>query len=256
MISINRYVRNRTKKLVAKFLAIMTLLAVISVIPLNRYLIESTSERTLSALDEDICSSVKLGDQYRLTKLTNSLADKAFHSVDIFDRDHHLIASASNFNATGSNSNILTVEVARTILNSEGLDCAFLSAQTKIDSVIIIYYTACVVSALTLSSLWLYWGFRKNLFLIAKPTAELYEIISNMKSDDNGSELHRLKFSETRHIFASYTKLIDEIKVKNLSILELERLSAVAKTVQMLAHDVRKPFALLKAILSGLSGGR
>ncbi len=64
------------------------------------------------------------------------------------------------------------------------------------------------------------------------------------------------KFSEIQDIVDGVKDLLGEIKQSAVRTKMLERNAAIAQMTQMLAHDVRRPFSMLKMLLEGISKAR
>ena len=86
--------------------------------------------------------------------------------------------------------------------------------------------------------------------LILGPVQHLLALIK----DDSGEELATSPtFAEIKTIQDDFSLLMNDRRKLDAQRLETAQLRTVTQTAQMLAHDIRRPFSLLKATLDGLT---
>jgi hypothetical protein len=86
--------------------------------------------------------------------------------------------------------------------------------------------------------------------LILGPVQHLMALIR----DDSGKRLATSPaFAEIKSIQDDFVLLMDDRRKLESQRLETAQLRTVTQTAQMLAHDIRRPFSLLKATLDGLT---
>ena len=86
--------------------------------------------------------------------------------------------------------------------------------------------------------------------LILGPVQHLLALI---KSDSGGKLATSPAFAEIKSIQDDFVLLMNDRRKLEAQRLETAQLRTVTQTAQMLAHDIRRPFSLLKATLDGLT---
>lgn len=90
--------------------------------------------------------------------------------------------------------------------------------------------------------------------LILKPMRRLLSLVSNDQENENPSASH--DFSEIRDLEIELRSLLAERRLRVEEQIEAEQSKAITQAAQMLAHDIRRPFALVKAALDGMAQAR
>jgi signal transduction histidine kinase/CheY-like chemotaxis protein len=87
--------------------------------------------------------------------------------------------------------------------------------------------------------------------LILEPVKHLLQLVrSDFPKQESPSYPH---YSEIKQIEDDFIALMDEKRRLEDQRLETEQMRAITRTAQMLAHDIRRPFSLLNAVLDTLA---
>jgi len=90
--------------------------------------------------------------------------------------------------------------------------------------------------------------------LILKPMRRLVSLVSAERDDQVALESH--EFSEIKDLENELRLLLAERRLRVEERIEAEQSRAITQAAQMLAHDIRRPFALIKAALDGMAQAR
>ena len=131
-------------------------------------------------------------------------------------------------------SYILRTEVSKTALNDQLKETVFI---IFIVTIVALLFSVCCARALSR-------GLTKYLTVVNN---QIFSIISAGRLDEqiivNGND-------EIAQLSGNFNRMIDRLKVVQSQLIQLEINTAIAKTIQMLAHDVRRPFSMLKGLLT------
>ena len=98
--------------------------------------------------------------------------------------------------------------------------------------------------------------FAHVIFIVYKPIFDLVEWSKNAVNEKG--EFSKLKVNhsiseEMAYIYKILNSIISQLNSSNLTLIETEKNIAVSDTMKMVAHDLRRPFSLLVAMLDTLS---
>ena len=104
-----------------------------------------------------------------------------------------------------------------------------------------VFLTIAVIWLLILSS------FRRNSRSFAEPIKKLGIAINKLNSDE--VNVDELNYREIADLYRRFLNQWEKLKRNEDDLRELDRAKAIAQTTQMLAHDVRKPFSMFRAVI-------
>lgn len=81
----------------------------------------------------------------------------------------------------------------------------------------------------------------------------VHHLMALLREDHSASPIAEPAYLELKSIQEDFTSLMDDRRRLESERIETAQLRSVAQTAQMLAHDIRRPFSLLKATVDGLA---
>ena len=119
---------------------------------------------------------------------------------------------------------------------------------------------ASVLASSAIAALLLIWLVRVTRTEVAKSLASIGELSAAFSQTESVRQLQAISITpdsrEVKSLVDAYQQMVTALRNTASIEVEHERALAIARTTQMLAHDVRKPFSILSMGLSSLAGAK
>ncbi len=228
---------------------------------------KSTAQKTIQSIRPTLEHSILIGDLYYGSRQLESLVvSGVFRAVEMnIDNGPNLSFGETTKNNTESDSNIYSTGskgffFTNYILTEVLRDTLFALDGSKVGN-IVFYLDLKLINFIfialfsSLASVFILFGIiavqRDTSSFISDPLVDLYNQIG---SDSIGEiRLPEPSYREITRIIHLLNYVFNKLRLEQRSKIDLERMAAIAQTTQMLAHDVRKPFTLVSALIEMVS---
>ena len=220
--------------------------------PASYFYKKNEVNQLLSVLNYDICQSIRLGDSYRIQKLSQSLTTYLLNSLVVKSNSGFVIAEAENSLADRSRekTNHSGFSITKIFSDKTGT-CASATAFFDLNYLVILFILVGMIAFLYLLKLALISALSDQGKKIASPLEELNKyvtLIDPITLSDKPIE-NKPSILELENIYESFVKLLNKSRDYQIKLVGAEKNAAIARTTQMLAHDVRKPFTMIEALI-------
>lgn len=260
--TLNHFVLEHAQKASLRVLFIVYFIVYVVFILLSTYTISYKTQVAIEANTDTLSQLISIGDVNRIKSIARTLVkNETCSSISIWQENPRYLIdsfpeifekqdSAFNFFSNPfdfKNGNILLTN--RIFLYQNDSIIGQIVAKTSLP--LSIY----LVGFFILGVLYLFsYFFLKNEFnkMGNKISAPLLNFYQYLKKSENIStcDIAVDSYKEIDDIFSQHNLMINEINEKKELEKELQKNTAIAQTTQMLAHDVRKPFSMVKVLLN------
>ncbi len=125
----------------------------------------------------------------------------------------------------------------------------YLSIKKQIKDVL--WHISVYLLVLTIIFFWCVRVVGKAAGRVSEPIVELSTVFSNIRISTDFPQISaKLNIREFKILFRSYYDMVERLRAAEKEISRTAELRAMTKTVQMISHDLKKPFTFIKSTLN------
>lgn len=217
--------------------------------------------RLITGIQENIVSAVQIGDTFQLKKLAHSLVNstvlsglkiKAGDNTLVYTGRIESVISDSYFFPNLYISSGLLISTRRILIPSTvfGQEITIYSSK-EVPLWSIIFIANALIFSFVSCAFIMHFSLRRMALKICIPIQDVANYVSDDKenSDESFDLEKNFEFSEIQDIFTKHKYMLKKTKGYLSDLSRLRVAEAIAKTTQMVAHDVRKPFSMVKMMM-------
>lgn len=233
------------------------------------------TNHVVRSMELNLTQSILFGDRYQSARQAEGIVNGGvFSSAWIVDRDFDFLVSLSG-NAALSFDNIrMKLYSSSFFIDRKGLEFDLYSKHTLRDSskrvvgyivvefpipVSLLLGTTIICELVFLSIAFIILYISRRLSVeISLPILRFTRALDNLKESDF-VDIHHFKVDSYEEVYLlaiKFNSLLTRLRTAKQKEANLARQAAIASTTQMLAHDVRKPFSMMKLTLEMIQNAK